>query len=177
VDAVDLAAFLAQGKGTLIDVRQTIEYGEWRVQPSVNVPYAVPDPNVLRRVVGYAISIKGGLKVRNPEFVEACVAAVGNRRTTVVVIDTKGGDLDVEPTRTGSGTLDATDSSALRAAFELCQAGFADVRYARGGLPGAIEAGGFEYESEQWGEFLRWLDTWNPDQRRLLMYSRWVYRV
>jgi len=45
VDAVDLAAFLAQGKGTLIDVRQTIEYGEWRVQPSVNVPYAVPALN------------------------------------------------------------------------------------------------------------------------------------
>ena len=48
----------------------------WRIQPSVNVPYAIPDPNVVRRVVGYAISIKGGLKVRNPEFVESCGAAV-----------------------------------------------------------------------------------------------------
>lgn len=47
-----------------------------RVQPSVNVPYAIPDPNVVRRVVGYAISIKGGLKVRNPTFVEECAAAV-----------------------------------------------------------------------------------------------------
>lgn len=72
----------------------------------------------------------------------------------------------------GSGTLDATDSSALRAAFELCQAGFGDVRYVRGGLPGALEDGGFAYESEKWGDFLRWLDEWNPDQRRLLMYSR-----
>jgi hypothetical protein len=80
-----------------------------RIQPSVNVPYAIPDPNVIRRAVGYAISIKGGLKVRNPAFVEACAAAVGgNGRRTVVVVDTKGGDLETEPTREGSGTLDAT---------------------------------------------------------------------
>ena len=39
------------------------------------------------------------------------------------------------------------------------------LRDVRGGLPGAIEDGGFEYESEKWGDFLRWLDTWNPDQR------------
>lgn len=140
VEAEDLAEFLAKGKGTLVDVRQTIEYDEWRLKPSVNVPYAIPDPNIIRRAVGYAISIKGGLKVRNPDFVETCAAVVGNAKT-VVVIDTKGGDLEVEPTRKGSGTLDATDSSALRAAFELCQAGCRDVRYVRGGLPGAIEAG------------------------------------
>ena len=127
--------------------------------------------------------INGGLKVRNPAFVESCGAAVAvavgasddvktRAKTTVIVIDTKGGDLEVEPTRKGSGTLDVTDSSSLRAAFELCQAGFKDVRYVRGGLPGAIEDGDFEYESEKWGDLLRWLDTWNPNQRRLLMYSR-----
>ena len=53
-----------------------------------------------------------------------------------MLIDTKGGNLEVEPTREGSGTLDATDSSALRAAFELCQAGFGDVRYVRAGGEG-----------------------------------------
>ena len=172
VEAADLANVLAGGKATLVDVRQTIEHDEWRINPSVSVPYAIPDPNIVRRSVGYAISIKGGLKVRNPGFVDACVEAVGDPRRTVVLIDTKGGDLTTEPTRVGSGKLDATDSSALRAAFELCQAGFSDVRYVRGGLPAAIEDGGFVYESEKWGAFLNWLDTFNPDQRRLLMYSR-----
>jgi hypothetical protein len=39
--------------------RQSLEYGEWRVQPSISVPYAIPDPVIFRRVVGYAASIKG----------------------------------------------------------------------------------------------------------------------
>ena len=28
------------------------------------------------------------------------------------------------------------------------------------------------YESEKWGTFLEWLDGVNPEQRKLLMYSR-----
>ena len=111
----------------------------------MNVPYAIPDPNVIRRAVGYAISIKGGLKVRNPDFVSACRSAaeaqLSARRAedgVVVLIDTKGGDLTVPPKREGSGQLDPTDSQCLRAAFELKQAGFRDVRYVKGGLPGAV---------------------------------------
>ena len=105
-----------------MDVRQSLEFSEWRVPPSINCPYAVPDPNVFRRAVGFAISIKGGLKVRNPNFVEQCRAAVDGKKT-VVLIDVKGGDLSVAPAREGSGVLDVTDSQALRAAYELSQAG------------------------------------------------------
>ena len=181
VDASQLPSLVADPRrAILVDVRQTIEFDEWRVPPAVNVPYAIPDPNVVRRAVGYAISIKGGLKVRNPEFVEALRAECESRLSTrrpedgvVVLIDTKGGDLTTEPVRQGSGQLDATDSQSLRAAFELRQAGFKDVRYVKGGLPGAIEDAGMPYESEKWGDFLAWLDTTGQgDRRRLLMYSR-----
>lgn len=181
VDAADLPSVVSDPRrAILVDVRQTIEYDEWRVPPAVNVPYAVPDPNVIRRAVGYAISIKGGLKVRNPKFVQslrsAAEARLSARRAedgVVVLIDTKGGDLTVPPKREGSGQLDPTDSQCLRAAFELKQAGFKDVRYVRGGLPGAVDVAGMRYESEKWGGFLNWLDdTGQGERRRLLMYSR-----
>lgn len=181
VDAADLPSVVSDPRrAILVDVRQTIEYDEWRVPPAVNVPYAIPDPNVIRRAVGYAISIKGGLKVRNPEFVQALRSAAAARLSSrraedgvVVLIDTKGGDLTSPPVREGSGQLDPTDSQCLRAAFELKQAGFKDVRYVRGGLPGAIDVAGMRYESEKWGGFLNWLDdTGQGERRRLLMYSR-----
>ena len=181
VEAADLPSVVSDPRrAILVDVRQTIEYDEWRVPPAVNVPYAIPDPNVIRRAVGYAISIKGGLKVRNPEFVQALRSAAAARLSSrraedgvVVLIDTKGGDLTSPPVREGSGQLDPTDSQCLRAAFELKQAGFKDVRYVRGGLPGAIDVAGMRYESEKWGGFLNWLDdTGQGERRRLLMYSR-----
>jgi len=65
IEASDLRSFLASREGaraTLVDVRQAIEHDEWRLAGSINVPYAIPDPFWPRRVVGYAISIKGGLK-------------------------------------------------------------------------------------------------------------------
>ena len=181
MEAADLPSVVSDPRrAILVDVRQTIEYDEWRVPPAVNVPYAIPDPNVIRRAVGYAISIKGGLKVRNPEFVQALRSAAAARLSSrraedgvVVLIDTKGGDLTSPPVREGSGQLDPTDSQCLRAAFELKQAGFKDVRYVRGGLPGAIDVAGMRYESEKWGGFLNWLDdTGQGERRRLLMYSR-----
>ena len=181
VEAADLPSVVSDPRrAILVDVRQTIEYDEWRVPPAVNVPYAIPDPNVIRRAVGYAISIKGGLKVRNPEFVQALRSAAAARLSSrraedgvVVLIDTKGGDLTSPPVREGSGQLDPTDSQCLRAAFELKQAGFKDVRYVRGGLPGAVDVAGMGYESEKWGGFLNWLDdTGQGERRRLLMYSR-----
>mgnify|MGYP001159329751 CR=1 FL=1 len=179
VDARDLSSFVTANKNAiLIDVRQTIEFNEWNVPPSVNVPYAIPDPNVVRRAVGYAISIKGGLKVRNPGFVDLVREARRREKknaSTIVLIDTKGGDLATSPTADGtSGVYDQTDSQALRAAFELTQAGdFKDVRYVKGGLPGAIEFGNMPYQSKKWKPFLEWLTLTNRDDtRKLLMYSR-----
>lgn len=184
VDARDLPALVARPDVLLLDVRQTLEHEEWRLVDSASVPYAIPDPNVARRVVGYAVSIKGGLKVRNPAFVDETRAAVESAETEtsiaidrIVLIDTKGGDLDAEPVRAGSsGVYDPTDSACLRAAFELTQSGdfpAARVAYARGGLPAAIEDAGMAYESAKWGAFLSWLDrTGRGETRRLLMYSR-----
>ena len=184
VDARDLPALVARPDVLLLDVRQTLEHEEWRLVDSANVPYAIPDPNVARRVVGYAVSIKGGLKVRNPAFVDETRAAVESAETEtaiaidrIVLIDTKGGDLDAEPVRAGSsGVYDPTDAACLRAAFELTQSGdfpAARVAYARGCLPAAIEDAGMAYESAKWGAFLSWLDRpGRGETRRLLMYSR-----
>jgi rhodanese-related sulfurtransferase len=144
VAATDFERFCAKDDVLAIDVRQALEFEEWHVPPCVSCPYAVPDPNVLRRATGYAVSIKGGLKVRNPRFVDdarAAKAAAGAK--TVVVVDTKGGDLDVSPkspSAGSSGVYDTSDSQALRAAFELTQAGdFPDVRYVKGGLPAIVD--------------------------------------
>ena len=96
---------------------------------------------------------QGRAQGAHPNFVEQCRAAVDGKKT-VVLIDVKGGDCGVAPAREGSGVLDVTDSQALRAAYELSQAGFRDVRYARGGLPGAIDRGDMPYESGEVGDFL-----------------------
>lgn len=174
----DFERFCAKNDVLALDTRQSLEFEEWHVPPCVSCPYAVPDPNVLRRATGYAVSIKGGLKVRSPTFVEdARAARDAAGAKIVVVVDVKGGDLDVDPRGAesgSSGVYDRSDSQALRAAFELTQAGdFPDVRYVKGGLPGVIDDAGVAYESEKWGSFLRWLDDTNRSEtRRLLMYSR-----
>lgn len=178
VAATDFERFCAKDDVLAIDVRQALEFEEWHVPPCVSCPYAVPDPNVLRRATGYAVSIKGGLKVRNPRFVDdARAAKTAAGAKTVVVVDTKGGDLDVSPkspSAGSSGVYDTSDSQALRAAFELTQAGdFPDVRYVKGGLPAIVDDANVAFESEKWGSFLRGLDDANKsDLRRLLMYSR-----
>ena len=64
--AEDFERFCAKNDVLALDTRQSLEFEEWHVPPCVSCPYAVPDPNVLRRFVGYAVSIKGGLKVRSP---------------------------------------------------------------------------------------------------------------
>ena len=176
--AEDFERFCAKNDVLALDTRQSLEFEEWHVPPCVSCPYAVPDPNVLRRATGYAVSIKGGLKVRSPTFVEdARAARDAAGAKIVVVVDGKGGDLDVDPRGAesgSSGVYDRSDSQALRAAFELTQAGdFPDVRYVKGGLPGVIDDAGVAYESEKWGSFLKWLDDTNRSEtRRLLMYSR-----
>ena len=174
----DFEKLCARRDVVALDVRQSLEFAEWHVPPCVSCPYAVPDPNVLRRATGYAVSIKGGLKTRNPSFVDDARATKNARGArVVVVVDVKGGDLDVEPRGAkegASGVYDRSDSQALRAAFELTQAGdFPDVRYVKGGLPGLVDDAGVAFESEKWGAFLRRLDETNrSDARRLLMYSR-----
>jgi hypothetical protein len=80
VAATDFERFCAKDDVLAIDVRQALEFEEWHVPPCVSCPYAVPDPNVLRRATGYAVSIKGGLKVRNPRFVDDARAAKDRRR-------------------------------------------------------------------------------------------------
>ena len=174
----DFERLSARRDVVVLDVRQSLEFAEWHVPPCVSCPYAVPDPNALRRATGYAVSIKGGLKTRNPSFVDDARATKRARGArVVVVVDVKGGNLDVEPrgSKAGaSGVYDRSDSQALRAAFELTQAGdFSDVRYVKGGLPGLVDDAGLAFESETWGSLLRWLDqTGRSDARRLLMYSR-----
>ena len=174
----DFERFCARRDVLALDTRQSLEFEEWNVPPCVSCPYAVPDPNVLRRATGYAVSIKGGLKVRSPTFVEdARAARDAAGAKIVVVVDGKGGDLDVDPRGAesgSSGVYDRSDSQALRAAFELTQTGdFPDVRYVKGGLPGVIDDANVAYQSEKWGSFLNWLDETNRSEtRRLLMYSR-----
>ena len=153
----------------VVDVRQSLEFEEWRIPGTVNAPYLIPFENVLRRASGYFLAIKGGLKERNPRFVDSIDGIVTDKRRTVILIDLRGGDLSIEPKKsTSSGQYDRGDSNSLRAAYELIQCGYTDVRYVPGGLTACIEDGVLRYESERYGALLAAL----PDgARKSLLFS------
>ena len=153
----------------VVDVRQSLEFEEWRLPGTVNAPYLIPFENVLRRASGYFLAIKGGLKERNPRFVDAVDAVVGDKRQAIILLDLRGGDLSIEPKKSGtSGTYDRGDSNSLRAAYELIQCGYTDVRYVPGGLTACVEEGVSQYESERYGALLAVL----PDGvRKSLLFS------
>ena len=45
-------------RGVVVDVRQPLEYEEWRLVGTTSAPYLVPMSNPLRRASGYFLSIK-----------------------------------------------------------------------------------------------------------------------
>ncbi len=63
---------------------------------------------------------------------------------------------------------DRGDSTSLRAAYELVQAGYTDVRYVPGGFSALIDEGGLPYESEKYGKLLEFV---GDGTRKTLMYS------
>lgn len=153
---------------TVVDVRQRLEHDEWRIPGTVNAPYLIPFENVLRRASGYFLAIKGGLKERNPRFVDDVQAVAKDKRKTIILLDLRGGDLSIEPKSGSSGTYDRGDSNSLRAAYELIQSGYTDVRYVPGGLKAVIDDGRLQYESEKYGAFLAALPE---GARKSLLYS------
>ena len=155
--------------GVVIDVRQSLEHEEWRIPGTTNVPFLVPFENPLRRASGYFLSIKGGLKERNKDFVdEVDVVTSMNKNNTVILVDLRGGDLDIEPNVGSTSVSDAGDSNALRAAYELVQSGYRDVRYIKGGFRTLIEEGSLPWESEKYGGLL---ERVSDGTRQTLMYS------
>jgi len=159
-------------KVTCVDVRQPLEFSEWRVPPFESCPYQIPSKNAFRRMSGYALSIKGGLKERDEAFVEKCVEMTGKDvDSTVVVCDLKGGSIrNAQSSETSNrGVIDRSDSFAVRACYELVQAGFADVKFVEGGFPGLIDDAGLPYESEKYMDLLRGQSESN---RKLLMYAK-----
>ena len=155
--------------GVVIDVRQSLEHEEWRIPGTTNVPFLVPFENPLRRASGYFLSIKGGLKERNKAFVdEVDVVTSMNKNNTVILVDLRGGDLDIEPNLGSTSVSDAGDSNALRAAYELVQSGYRDVRYVKGGFRTLIEEGSLPWESEKYGGLL---ERVSDGTRQTLMYS------
>jgi len=163
-------AELVSGKrrGVVVDVRQPLEHSEWRLVGTKSAPYLVPMENVLRRASGYFLAIKGGLKERNVAFVDAVDGVTKNRRDTVVLVDLRGGDLDIAPLNGSTAVSDRGDSLSLRAAYELVQAGYTDIRYVPGGFPALIDEGGLEYESEKYANLL---EVVGEGARKTLMYS------
>jgi len=169
--ADDVQAIISGSKrnGVVIDVRQSLEHEEWRIPGTMNVPYLVPFENPLRRASGYFLSIKGGLKERNKTFVdEMDVATSMKKNNTVILVDLRGGDLDIEPNVGSTSVSDAGDSNALRAAYELVQSGYRDVRYIKGGFRTLIEEGSLPWESEKYGGLL---ERVSDGTRQTLMYS------
>ena len=165
----EIATLLANGRGVVVDVRQPLEHEEWRIPGMQSAPYLVPMENVLRRASGYFLSIKGGLKERNASFVENVDALTASRReTTVALIDLRGGDLTLAPNTGSTSVSDRGDSTSLRAAYELVQVGYTDVRYVPGGFSALIDEGGLPYESEKYGKLLEFV---GDGTRKTLMYS------
>ena len=165
----EIATLLANGRGVVVDVRQPLEHEEWRIPGMQSAPYLVPMENLLRRASGYFLSIKGGLKERNASFVENVDALTASRRqTTVALIDLRGGDLTLAPNTGSTSVSDRGDSTSLRAAYELVQAGYTDVRYVPGGFSALIDEGGLPYESEKYGKLLEFV---GDGTRKTLMYS------
>jgi len=159
-------------KVTCLDLRQPLEYEDWRVPPFASCPYQIPSKNTFRRVSGYALSIKGGLKERDEDFVRNCYELCErDLRSTVVVCDLKGGSIrNAQSSETSNrGVIDRSDSFAVRACYELVQAGFQDVKFVEGGFPGLIDDAGLPYESEK---FMDLLQNQSEGNRKLLMYAK-----
>lgn len=155
-----------------LDLRQPLEYEDWRVPPFASCPYQIPSKNTFRRVSGYALSIKGGLKERDEDFVRNCYELCErDLRSTVVVCDLKGGSIrNAQSSETSNrGVIDRSDSFAVRACYELVQAGFQDVKFVEGGFPGLIDDAGLPYESEK---FMDLLQNQSEGNRKLLMYAK-----
>jgi hypothetical protein len=165
-----------------IDIRQPLEYGDWRVYPFVSCAYQTPSKNAFRRISGYALSIKGGLKERDEDFVKNCFAIArakrgnnnkkSNSKINVFVCDLKGGSINTSQSSETSnmGVIDASDSFAIRACYELVQAGFANsVQYVEGGFPALIDEVKIPYQSEK---FEKLLSRQSESNRKLLMYAK-----
>ena len=156
-----------------LDLRQPLEHEDWQVPPfQGGCAYQIPSKNAFRRVSGYALSIKGGLKERDEEFVkkvyETCEEDLS---ATVIVCDLKGGSIKKAQSSEASnrGVIDRSDSFAVRACYELVQAGFQDVKFIEGGFPGLIDDAKLPYKSEKFSDLLR---NQSEGNRKLLMYAK-----
>jgi len=156
-----------------LDLRQPLEHEDWQVPPfQGGCAYQIPSKNAFRRVSGYLLSIKGGLKERDEDFVrkvfETCEEDLS---ATVIVCDLKGGSIKKAQSSEASnrGVIDRADSFAVRACYELVQAGFRDVKFIEGGFPGLIDDAKLPYESEKFSDLLR---NSSEGNRKLLMYAK-----
>ena len=136
----------------------------------------VPVPDSVEKRVSknerVALSIKGGLKERDEAFVEKCVEMTGKdvRLDRGRVRFERRVDTNAQSSETSNrGVIDRSDSFAVRACYELVQAGFADVKFVEGGFPGLIDDAGLPYESEKYMDLLRGQSESN---RKLLMYAK-----
>ena len=75
--AEDVAAIVrGKRRGVVVDVRQPLEYEEWRLVGTKSAPYLVPMANALRRASGYFLSIKvRASRVARDSSLSACADA------------------------------------------------------------------------------------------------------
>ena len=156
-----------------LDLRQPLEHEDWQVPPfQGGCAYQIPSKNAFRRISGYALSIKGGLKERDEEFVKKVFETCNeDLSATVIVCDLKGGSIRKAQSSEASnrGVIDRSDSFAVRACYELVQAGFRDVKFIEGGFPGLIDDAKLPYKSEKFSDLLR---NQSEGNRKLLMYAK-----
>lgn len=116
------------------------------------------------------------------DFVKNCFAIArakrgnnnkkSNSKINVFVCDLKGGSINTSQSSETSnmGVIDASDSFAIRACYELVQAGFANsVQYVEGGFPALIDEVKIPYQSEK---FEKLLSRQSESNRKLLMYAK-----
>jgi len=148
----DVQKELAQGKCTLIDIRPSEEYERGHVEGSVNVPLFIKAVSQtkgmrLKRIAFAFLAMTP--RERNPTFLADCEAALGGKkpRKPFYVMCSQGGSMDRIVT---SNKLDGQgkpytkrfedperdfgrESRSLKAAFELYNAGFTNLKHVRGG--------------------------------------------
>jgi rhodanese-related sulfurtransferase len=123
----------------VLDVRPPDEYARGHVDGAVSVPLYRPitglSPRaVARRAVFAFFGVLNGTEA-NPDFLADASAALGRRRTCVLICNVGGTMEETETNRAGQM------SRSLSAAYELVRAGVVnDVAVLRGGVSGWLRA-------------------------------------
>lgn len=147
VDCKEAYERISSRKAIAIDIRQADEYANVHAKGAKSAPlFRLIEGNDTKsnlRRLGYALITDFRGTERNPDFVEAAIAAVGGEKSKqVIVYCSIGGTLKTFVERKGPKAKKFNDperlfgrqSRSLKAIYELQEAGFTDVVHMKDGL-------------------------------------------